>query len=144
MSRSLLIAASAGSLVVGLAACGQSAHTAAQGTPEPSVTPTVSSSIPPLPSRAPEPTKKPARAWTKATRPSITIKRDTLHVSGPVGPGATVAVRNQDGTPHTVTLHAMNLAVKVAGRGSTTLRAPKKAGRYAVISGGQRTVLVVK
>lgn len=143
MPRSLLIA-SAGSLVVGLAACGQSAPTAAQRTPEPSVSPSVSSSIPPLPSRPPTPTNNSTRQWTKAARPSIIIKRATLDVSGPVSGGATVAVRNQDATSHTVTLRATNIKVKVAGRSSTTVRAPKKAGRYAVTCDVRHAMLVVK
>jgi hypothetical protein len=143
MPRSLLIA-SAGSLVVGLAACGTTSHpAAAERTPQSRVSPSVSSSIPPLPSR-PAPSKSSPRHVTKVVRPSITIKRATLAVSGPVGRGATIAVRNQDATAHTVMLHATNTTVNVAGRATTTVRAPEKAGRYAITCDVRHALLVVK
>jgi hypothetical protein len=67
-----------------------------------------------------------------------------VDVSGPVGRGAAVAVRNRDAIAHTVRVRATNITVHVAGRDTTTVRAPKRAGRYAVTCDVSRGLLVVK
>ena len=66
-----------------------------------------------------------------ASADTITIK-DFAFTAPAVAPGATVTVKNEDGTTHTVTSDdGSSFNVKVDSGGTATFTAPTKAGSYA-------------
>jgi plastocyanin len=69
-------------------------------------------------------------AASAASAAVITIKGFAFQTPASVSPGATVTVRNEDGTAHTVTADSGNAFDDQAGSGTSTFTAPSRPGSY--------------
>ena len=67
----------------------------------------------------------------KATGPVIRIADYTFHAPVSLKKGATVTVRNTDGTTHTVTSNAGLFGVRVPAHSTRTFRAPGRVGNFS-------------
>lgn len=65
--------------------------------------------------------------------PQVVITGFAYEVAGPVQPGATVSVRNDDNVAHTVTSDSQGMFdVTVPAHGTASFTAPQTAGSYAL------------
>ena len=67
---------------------------------------------------------------TSTSAAVLTIKGFAFQTPASVSPGATVTVRNEDGTAHTVTADSGNAFDDQAPSGTSTFTAPSRPGSY--------------
>lgn len=108
-----------------LSGCGSSG-----GSGQSATTPSASPSAPSS-STAGQPS--PSQNSSPAQQVMITIKDFGYQMPASVSPGATVSVRNEDAANHTVTSKSGGFDSLVKGNGTSTFKAPTKAGSYPII-----------
>ena len=126
MTRKITLFAIVPVLALGLSACGSSTGDSGSSSTSPMSSMDMSSS-------SSSSSAAPSSSSAAEAETVIVISDFAYTVPADVAPGATITIKNEDSQAHTVTSKDGGFDVKIDPKGTTTLKAPDKAGSYTFV-----------